>query len=55
MSDPTASDVLTLNQDEENEVIARPLPRPEVTNALVEEIANELSDLIHQLIKEFRD
>ncbi len=55
MSDLTASEVLTPSQDEENEVIARPLTHPEVTKGLVEEIANELSDLIQQLIEEFRD
>ncbi len=55
MPNSTASDVLTLNPDEENEVIARPLTHPEVTIGLVEEIATELSDLIHELIKEFRD
>ena len=53
MSDLTAYEVLTLSQDEEftNEVIARPLTQPGVTNGLVEEIASELSDLIHQLSK----
>ncbi len=55
MANPTAADVLTLNPDEENDVIARPIVHPEVTIGLVEEIATELSDLIHELIKEFRD
>ena len=55
MPDPTPSDVLTLNPDEENEVIARPIVHPEVTIGLVEEIATEISDLIHELIEEFRD
>lgn len=55
MANPTASDVLTLNLDEENDVIARPMIHPEVTIGLVEEIATELSDLIHELIEEFSD
>ena len=57
MSKLTADEVVTLSQDEEftNEVIARPLTHPGVTRGLVEEIANELSDLIHQLVEEFRE
>ena len=48
MSNLTAHEITTLLQDEKfsNDVIAQALTRPEVTEALAEEIADELSDLI---------